>query len=150
MRRVHTRGAPAVPALLALALAACGSGTSNTSSGGSGGSGGEVTVTAHDFSFDAPSASASPGASVTVKFVNAGQTTQHSFTLDSGGQEVVADPGATQTLTFTAPSSGSIAFHCKFHSSMHGTISVGGAAGAGGSSSSSSSAGGYGYGGYTR
>lgn len=146
MRRVHIRGTLAAAALPALALAGCGSGTSDTGSAGSGG-GGEITVTAHDFSFDTPSGSASPGASVTVKFINAGQT-QHSFTLDNGGGEVVADGGATKTLTFTAPSSGSIAFHCKFHASMHGTLSTGGAAGSGASSSSTS--GGGGYGGYTR
>ena len=52
------------------------------------------------------------------------------------------DPGRC----FTAPGSGSVSFHCKFHAQMTGTISIGGAgAGDGASSSASPSSGGYGY-----
>src|SRR5947209_8170058 len=119
-------------ATVLLATAACGSGTSGS---GSGGSGTPVTVSAHDFAFDAVTTSVAPGAAVTVTFMNTGQHT-HSFTLDSpsGGGETQADPGQSSTLAFTAPQSGSIQFHCKFHpSQMTGTITVGSGGGSGSS-----------------
>ncbi len=150
MPRWERIAALAAPAALILALTGCGS-------SGSSGGGTPVSVSVHDYAFGTPSASVGPGALVTVTFVNSGPS-RHSFTVDSGGQEVEAGSGETQTLTFTAPSSGNIAFHCKFHDSMHGTITVSsaggssqssGSTGAGaGSGSSSSTGGGGGYGGY--
>ncbi len=145
LRRLAAAGS-AASALLA--LAACGStdsGSSSSSSSAAGGGSGP-TVTAMNYAFSPTSVPVSAG-TVTVTFKNATDSTTHSLTLDNGGGEVVAGPGQTQTLTFTAPQSGSVAFHCKFHASMHGSFTVGGGAGAGGagSSSSTSSASGYGY-----
>lgn len=126
-------------------LAACGDSSSGTPAVTPSGS---LTVTAHDFSFDRVAGSVAPGAQVTVTFVNAGKV-EHSLTLDSPkGPEVEAGGGKRTTLSFIAPSSGTVTFHCKYHpSQMSGTISVGGSsgAGAGGSSAGSSTTGGYGY-----
>jgi len=146
VRRLAAAGAATTTVL---ALAACGStdnGSGGSSSSSSGGSG--PTVTAQNLSFNPTSVPVSSG-QVTVTFKNMDGTT-HSLTLDNGGGEVVASGGQTVTLTFSAPQSGTVAFHCKFHSNMHGTFTVGGAGGAGAggassSSSSSSSNNGYGY-----
>ena len=117
-----------------LLMAACAT-ASSSSNGGTGSSGGAVTVTAKDFSLSADQSTLQPGATVTVTFNNTGAVT-HSFTLDNGGGEVVADAGQTKTLTFTAPQSGTVSYHCKFHSSMTGSFSVRSSAGGGSSSSS--------------
>ncbi len=86
---------------------------------------------------------------MTVNFTNSGAV-EHSFTLDNGGGEVEAEGGGSKSFTFTAPQSGTISFHCKYHPTrMKGTISVGGSGGAGaggGASSSSSSSSGNGSG----
>ncbi|HZS15896.1 MAG TPA: cupredoxin domain-containing protein [Candidatus Dormibacteraeota bacterium] len=113
-----------------LALAACGSTSSSSGSG--------PTVTARNYSFTPSTVAVSAGQQVTVTFVNAG-TTAHSLTLDNGGGDVTAQPGETQTLTFTAPQSGTVTFHCKFHpTQMTGSFTVGGS-GAGGAASPSPS-----------
>ena len=136
--------AAAVTGLLAIGVAACGSSSTSTSAPNSGATGGTsaVTVTAHDFGF-AVDGTASPSGTVNVTFKSNGPS-EHSFTLDSGGTEVEAESGDTKAVSFTAPASGDIKFHCKYHSTMHGTISTG-AGGAAGTSSSSSTGNGYGY-----
>jgi plastocyanin len=136
-RRLAAAGAIATTAL---AVAACGS----TDSGGAGSSGGP-TVTAKDFSFSPTSLGVSAGQQVSVTLANQGNT-EHSLTLDSGGGEVEAAAGQQAKLTFTAPQSGSLAFHCKYHpTQMKGTFTVGGAGAGSSSSSSSSTSNGYGY-----
>ena len=127
------------------AAAACGSTDTGTSSSSSGGGG--LTVTAMDYSFTPSTLPVSAG-QVTVTFSNQGNT-QHSLTLDNGSGETEAAPGKSATLSFTAPSSGSLTFHCKYHpTQMKGSFTVGGggAGGAGSSTgSSSSTSSGYGY-----
>lgn len=130
-----------IPALAAasvvLAVAACGS-----SSSGGGGGGTTENVTAIDFAFQPTQLSVPAGATVTVDFTNNGKT-EHSFTLDNGDGEVEADAGGSKSFTFTAPQSGTITFHCKYHpTQMKGTVTVG-SGGGGGSSTSSSSSSGY-------
>ena len=99
-----------VVAALALSLAAC------SSSSKSGSSSGDITV--KDFQFTTKSVKA--GAKVTVH--NNGPST-HSVTADAGGFDVTVDSG--KDATFTAPSkAGTYKFHCKFHSQMHGTLTV--------------------------
>jgi plastocyanin len=131
----------------AFAVAACGSTDNGTGSSSSSSTGGGLSVVAKDFSFSPTTVPVSAG-QVSVSFDNQGNTL-HSLTLDNGSGEVEAAPGKTTTLTFTAPSSGSLTFHCKYHpTQMKGSFTVGGGgAGAGGSSSgsSSSSSSGYGY-----
>jgi plastocyanin len=141
-------GASAAAALLA--VSACGATENNSGSSGTPG-GTAVTVSAKEYAFTPAQFSVPAGATVTVTFHNQG-TVEHSFTLNNGGGEVEADAGSTKSVTFTAPQSGTLAFHCKYHpTQMMGNITVGGGgAGAGGttssgSSSSSSSGNGYGY-----
>jgi plastocyanin len=120
--------------LLALALlsfSACG----NNSTTDSGGGGTPVTVTATDYQFDTPSISLTPGETVALTFNNHGSV-QHTFSSDDlDGVDFPADPGATVTGTFTAPTSpGTYEFHCNIHpTQMKGTFVVGTSAGGGGS-----------------
>jgi plastocyanin len=98
-----------VVAALALSLAACSSSSKSSSSG---------DITVKDFQFTTKSVKA--GAKVTVH--NNGPST-HSVTADAGGFDVTVDSG--KDATFTAPSkAGTYKFHCKFHSQMHGTLTV--------------------------
>ena len=143
----------------ALLTAACSSGddnasntpaATNTAAGASQSTGASqplnVTITAHDFGFDKTSITAAPGQVVNITFKNTGNA-EHSFNV---GTTVVADAkgGDTATGSFTASSS-TVEFHCRFHSSMTGTISLGGVSGAIGTNPPSSPAaagiGGYSY-----
>ena len=139
---IRARAALAPVAIaLTLVAVACGSGTGTSAGGGS-----AATVTAQNTAFNPSTITIAAGTQVTITFTNKDSVT-HSLTFDDNSQSVQADGGQTQTLVFTSPASGAtIAFHCKFHSSMHGTISVGsGGGGAAPSSSGSASGGGYGY-----
>jgi plastocyanin len=127
------------PALLLL-VSACGGSGSSTGSSSSGTAGG-MTLTARDFAFDPTILNVSPGAQVTLTFHNTGHV-EHSFTASSVGADIDADAGDTKTVSFTAPASGSVSFHCKYHPDrMTGTITVsgGGSSSGGGASSGSSS-----------
>jgi len=66
-------------------------------------------------------ASVSPGATVTVMNMD-GEA--HTVTADTGSAfDVKAAPGAS--TTFTAPTKpGTYAFHCTYHSNMHGMLVV--------------------------
>jgi plastocyanin len=46
----------------------------------------------------------------------------HTVTADDGSFDV--EVGGGETATLTIPAAGSFAIHCRFHSSMHGTIVV--------------------------
>jgi plastocyanin len=132
-RRLAAAGAALTAAL---AFAACGS----SDSGGSAGSG--PTVSAKEYAFTPGDTAVQAGQALTVTFKNDG-TTEHSLTLDNGKGEVEAEAGGSKTLTTTAPQSGSLTFHCKYHPTlMHGSFTVGGG---GGSQPTQSSGGRYGY-----
>jgi plastocyanin len=101
-----------------------------------------ATVTISNYSYSTP-ASVSPGATVTV--VNKDSET-HTVTADAGGFNDTA--GASSTTSFRAPSTpGRYAFHCNFHSNMHGVLVVaasssGSTTTSGGTSGSTTSGGG--------
>jgi plastocyanin len=142
--RLRSRHA-VMAAALGLGVAATACGSSATSSAGGGPS---ATVTVQNIAYSPSSISLAANTQVTITFVNKDSVT-HSLTFDDNSQSVQAAGGQTQTLTFTAPASGTtIAFHCMFHSSMHGTISIGGQGGGAAPSSSSSTSAPGGYGGY--
>ncbi|MGZ4508543.1 MAG: cupredoxin domain-containing protein [Blastococcus sp.] len=121
---------------LVLATAACGgsggassagtssaSSMSSMSSGASSSSGTaatDTTIHIEKFAYQVPS-SVSPGATVSVMNMD-GEA--HTVTADSGSAfDVQATPG--KTVTFTAPSTpGTYAFHCTYHSNMHGVLVV--------------------------
>ena len=121
-------------------LAAIAAGAVASACGGAGASGGGTTLTAHNFAFDPASLSVQPGQTVTLTFQNEDGVT-HSFTTDGApAVSVDAAGGSTQTVTFTAPQSGTLAFHCRYHPQMKGTITVGGGSGAGAGAAPSSTA----------
>jgi plastocyanin len=81
---------------------------------------GAATMTLANMSFGAP-ITVPPGASITIKNDD---SAEHSVTSDTAGKfDVEVDGGEQKTLT--APTEpGEYAFHCKYHSSMHGTLTV--------------------------
>jgi plastocyanin len=73
------------------------------------------------FAYRSP-ASVSPGATVSVMNMDG---EGHTVTADTGGDFDVQAP-AGKTVTFTAPTvPGTYAFHCTYHSNMHGVLIVG-------------------------
>jgi cytochrome c oxidase subunit 2 len=129
----------------ALVVGACGGDDDDSGSNGGGSGGGEgqsIELTAANFSFDPATIEAEPGQEVTVTLVN-DDDAEHSFTVTDLDVEVEAEGGESADVTFTAPDSGSVEFHCKYHAEqMRGEITVDGAA-AGSDSSSSGGRGAY-------
>jgi plastocyanin len=128
-----------IACVVALFGAACGgeepatdNGDANGSEAGSNG----VEVVAENFAFSPTSIPVEAGAEVELTFTN-NDDTQHSFTAESLGVDLVVDGGSSDSATFTAPDSGEADFVCKFHESMTGTITTDGS-GAGGSGSGES------------
>jgi plastocyanin len=85
--------------------AACGPG------GGGGGNTLNITVNASEFKFDPPTINATAGQKVTVTLKNTG-TVQHTFVLKDANVSLKADPGATDSATFTAPAAGTYQYEC--------------------------------------
>jgi plastocyanin len=79
----------------------------------------EGTITISGFGFS--KLTVAPGAQITVQNNDAAEHTVTSNTPDVFNVEV----GGRSKATFTAPSQpGSYPFHCAYHSSMHGTLTV--------------------------
>ncbi len=122
--------------LVGLALTAC---ESSSSSGG----GNSFNVTMTDFKFQPDTLNVSAGQTVTVNLKNSGSV-QHTFTVmktpisgsytsaDAGNifyNSDVVQPGASKTVTFTAPSTaGTYQIICTvqghFEAGMHGSLVV--------------------------
>jgi plastocyanin len=79
-----------------------------------------ATITIANMSFGQP-ITVSPGAQIAIKNDD---SAEHSVTSDTAGKFDVEVEGKEQG-TLTAPTEpGEYAFHCKYHSSMHGTLTV--------------------------
>ena len=79
-----------------------------------------ATLTIANMSFGAP-LTVSPGAQITIKNDD---SVEHSVTSDAAGKFNVEVDGKEQG-TLTAPTEpGDYAFHCTYHPSMHGTLTV--------------------------
>jgi plastocyanin len=79
-----------------------------------------ATMTIANMSFGAP-LTVSPGEKITIKNDD---SPEHSVTSDAAGKFDVEVDGKGQA-TLTAPTEpGEYAFHCKYHPSMHGTLTV--------------------------
>ncbi len=116
-----------------LTLAACSSGNTPAASSGAGASvaGGGCTPSAAisgtpvpaaiaDNSFTPTAITVAKGGTVT--WANGGSNT-HTVTADNGSFDSCnLAGGATFTMKFDT--AGSVPFHCKIHSSMHGTVTV--------------------------
>lgn len=83
-------------------------------------SAGQVTVSIKDFAFNPADIQAKVGDTIT--FTN-NDSAPHTATLDDGSCSTgTISPSSSDGLTFTA--AGTYPFHCKIHTSMHGTITV--------------------------
>jgi plastocyanin len=83
-------------------------------------SGSGTAVTIADFAFTPASANVAVNSFVT--WTNNDSPT-HTVTFDNGPDCGTLASGATQTVQFTV--AGSYPYHCRIHSSMHGTVVVG-------------------------
>jgi plastocyanin len=94
--------------------------SASASSGGSSPSTSKASIMIKDFKFTGTTDVAA-GTKITIMNMD---TQAHTVTADSGNAfDVKIDPGATVTLT--APSKpGTYAYHCRYHSNMHGTLKV--------------------------
>jgi len=107
---------------LVLVLAACGSSSSDGGGGGGGGGGGAgLTLTIKGFAFH-PNTLSAPGGQQSTVTITSDDSVTHSFTLDGGGVSRDVPAGQTVQVTVPFPASGTAGFHCRFHSSMTGTL----------------------------
>jgi len=111
---------------LALTAAGCsssddGGSSSATAPASSGAGGGTAALTVKDFAFDPVSLSVTAG-ETTITVTNEGAV-EHSFTLDDESVSQDIAPGASETVTVNV--SADAGFHCKYHTSMTGTLTVG-------------------------
>jgi plastocyanin len=111
--------------VLASFTAACGGdggsggdGPSPTPAGDGGGGGADLTIV--DFGFSPTELSVSEGQTITVS--NIGESS-HTFTTDDDAVDETIGAGETVEITLTGVASGG--FHCRFHSQMTGTLTVG-------------------------
>jgi plastocyanin len=111
---------------LALILAACSAGASptplgTTSSGASSsGAGGSTAVEIKNTAFNAATITVKPGDKVT--WTNNDSVT-HTVTLDDNSVDS-GDLAAGSTFDHAFAGAGTFTYHCKIHSSMHGTVTV--------------------------
>ena len=79
-----------------------------------------VVITITNFAYQGPD-SVTPGSTVTVKNED---SQAHTVTSDQAGLFDAVVPGGG-SVVFTAPTTaGSYAYHCTYHSNMHGTLIV--------------------------
>ena len=77
-------------------------------------------ITISGFSYNA--LTVAPGTTVTVTNLDAAE---HTVTPDTAGAFKAVDAEKGSPVTFTAPTApGTYTFHCTFHASMHGTLTV--------------------------
>jgi plastocyanin len=83
----------------------------------------DITITAADFSLTPAAITASAGQVINITLNNTGNA-EHSFTV--GSTDVAeAQGGESGSGSFTA-SAQTVEFHCKYHSTMKGTITISG------------------------
>ena len=105
---------PATPSSAAASIAAA------STTGSSAGTSATVVITITNFAYQGP-VSVSPGSTVTVKNED---SQAHTVTSDQAGLFDAVVP-AGGNVVFTAPTTaGSYAYHCTYHSNMHGTLVV--------------------------
>ena len=114
-------------------LAACGGsgGNGGTSDVAAGSACDGITIKATEMKYVPNNCTVKAGQKVTINIENTG-TVLHDFTInDLNGEKISqqVEPGKTETVTFTAPSSpGQIDFHCSqpghMETGMAGTITV--------------------------
>ena len=83
-------------------------------------SAGAATITIANMSFGDP-ITVPPGAQITIKNDD---SAEHSVTSDAAGKFDVEIDGKEQKTLAAPTEPGDYAFHCKYHPSMHGTLTV--------------------------
>lgn len=106
---------------LALTAAACSSKDGSGTGGSASAAGGSAALTVKDFEFAPSSVSVASGGS-TITVTNEG-TVVHSFTMDDGSVSQDIPPGESASVTVNV--SADAGFHCKYHTQMTGTLTVG-------------------------
>ena len=105
---------PATPSSAAASIAAV------STTGTTAGTSATVVITITNFAYQGP-VSVSPGSTVTVKNED---SQAHTVTSDQAGLFDAVVPGGGNVV-FTAPTTaGNYAYHCTYHSNMHGTLLV--------------------------
>jgi len=111
-------GPGSTPAATASSAASSVAAVSTT--GSTAGTSAAVVITITNFAYQGPD-SVSPGSTVTVKNED---SQAHTITSDQAGLFDAVVPGGGNVV-FTAPTTaGSYAYHCTYHSNMHGTLVV--------------------------
>jgi plastocyanin len=99
-------------------------GGSTGSTGAAGGGAGAQTISIKDFAFHPNAITGAAGTTLSVTITNNDSPT-HSFTLDDNSVSKDIPPGQTVTVAVPLPDSGTVGWHCRFHPTMTGTITVG-------------------------
>jgi plastocyanin len=101
-----------------------------TPSEGPGGESVSITIgtdTGAALQFDPTTATVPQGSTVELTFENRSTTVPHNLTFDAPINEATAtivDPGASESLEFTAPEPGAYKYVCTLHPGMEGTLTV--------------------------
>lgn len=82
---------------------------------------GEIALTADNFAFAPTAIEATAGSEILVENANAG--TAHTFTVDGTAIDLELSPGDVEDVTIDLDP-GAYDFHCRFHASMTGTLTV--------------------------
>lgn len=114
-----TPRAAAALAVILLSTACSGGSDSSTSSEPSSSTDSGSTITIKGFHYTA--LQVAPGTTITVKNLD---DAEHTVTSDTKGLFDADDVGSTPK-TFTAPTTpGNYTYHCTYHASMHGSLTV--------------------------
>lgn len=85
------------------------------------GGGGAIALTADNFAFSPTALEVKSGAEISIE--NAAPGTPHTFTVDGTDIDLELSPGDVEDETIDLDP-GTYAFHCRFHASMTGTLTV--------------------------
>jgi plastocyanin len=116
----HTRRRMAIAAacLLTIGATACSSDSKSGAKTTTAGSTAPVQLTIENSTFTPGSITAGTEFTISNK-----DTATHTVTDDAGSFDVQVPGGGTKTLTI--PTAGTFKIHCKIHSRMHATLTVG-------------------------
>lgn len=115
------RTKPVLAAAVLLLMAACGG--SDTEATNDPGGGTSATVTTKNFAFSPTTIEAESGDTLAITVTNSDDV-QHTFTIDDADIDVVVEPGASGETQVTVGET-ALAFRCRFHPQMTGTIGSG-------------------------
>ena len=99
-------------------------GSSGSTGGAAGGGASTQTISIKDFAFHPNAITGAAGTTLSITITNNDSPT-HSFTLDDNSVSKDIPPGQSVTVAVPLPDSGTVGWHCRFHPTMTGTITVG-------------------------